>query len=204
MGLIDHAEVVLRQRMAAFAERGFTLIPDALSAAELSSLNRAIDDDRARHYDQWLKRGARESGRTQSVDLLTATPDFDAVCAHPAVLPTVRQLLGEDVRLAHDTPPSPESVAHASAHPLANAAGIPLGVLRGILCDGTRASARGPSTRPRLAPQGLAPRWWAPCALRSTAAVESTGALLSFRCRRDHALLLNCTRECVGEAGVAG
>ena len=47
MGLIDHAEVVLRQRVAAFAERGFTLIPDALSAAELSSLNRTIDDDRA-------------------------------------------------------------------------------------------------------------------------------------------------------------
>ena len=97
------SEVVLRQRVAEFAERGFTLIPDALSAAELLSLNRAIDDDRARHYDQWLKRGARESGRTQSVDLLTATTAFDAVCAHPAVLPTLRQLLGEDVRARYAT-----------------------------------------------------------------------------------------------------
>lgn len=106
MGLIDHAEVVLRQRVAAFAERGFTLIPDALSAAELSSLNRAIDDDRARHYDQWLKRGARESGRTQSVDLLTATPDFDAVCAHPAVLPTVRTSKRYDPRTIRRPPPN--------------------------------------------------------------------------------------------------
>ena len=96
---IDHAsEEVLRERVADFALRGFTVIPGALSSDELSALNRAIDEDRARNFEQWHKRGARESGRTQSVDLLMATSAFDAVCAHPAVLPTLRRLLGKDVR----------------------------------------------------------------------------------------------------------
>ena len=91
----------MQKRRAEFAAQGFTVIPEALSAAELECLNSAIDDDRSRNYDQWLKRGSRESGRTQSVDLLTNTSAFDAVCAHPAVLPTLHGLLGDDVRHSH-------------------------------------------------------------------------------------------------------
>ena len=90
---------MLRGRVAEFAERGYVLLPDTtLSASELAVLNAAIDADRAQNMDSWLKRGSRESGRTQSADLLLTTDAFDSVCAHPAVLPTLHRMLGNDVR----------------------------------------------------------------------------------------------------------
>lgn len=152
---IDRAsEVVLRERVADFALRGFTVVPSALSADELSALNGAIDEDRAKNFEQWHKRGTRESGRTQSVDLLMATSAFDAVCAHPAVLPTLRRLLGEDVRQQLQSA-QPLSAVHlisvgqcnvdiGSFRAIANmfsgrvaCACCLTGVFRGILRDGT-------------------------------------------------------------------
>ena len=92
-------EELLRGRVAEFAERGFVQLPDTtLSASELALLNAAIDADRAQNMETWTKGGERESGRTQSADLLLTTDAFDSVCAHPAVLPTLRRLLGDDVR----------------------------------------------------------------------------------------------------------
>jgi hypothetical protein len=95
----EEDEEVMRGRVAEFAERGYVLLPDTtLSASELALLNAAIDADRAQNMDSWLKRSSRESGRTQCVDLLLTTDAFDSVCAHPAVLPTLHRLLGNDVR----------------------------------------------------------------------------------------------------------
>ena len=97
-------EELLRGRVAEFAERGYIQLPDILSASELARLNAAIDVDRAQNMGNWTKRGERESGRTQSADLLLTTDAFDSVCAHPAVLPTLRRLLGDDVRTATQPP----------------------------------------------------------------------------------------------------
>jgi hypothetical protein len=86
---------VSREQVAGFAEEGFIILPAALSTAEVADWNAAIDDHRQRYPRLWAARG--EGGRVQSVHMLLSCPILDVGITHPAVLPLVTELVGDDV-----------------------------------------------------------------------------------------------------------
>ena len=81
------------------------IVPAALSAAEVASLNAAIDRDRELHPADWV-RGQPEGSlptevggaphRFQSVHILTTTDEFDLTLRHPSVWPLIQRLMGGD------------------------------------------------------------------------------------------------------------
>ena len=81
------------------------IVPAALSAAEVASLNAAIDRDRELHPADWV-RGQPEGAlptevggaphRFQSVHILTTTDEFDLTLRHPSVWPLIQRLMGGD------------------------------------------------------------------------------------------------------------
>lgn len=118
------------EEVGVFRDHGYCLLPGVLSGEELGMLNQAIDDDRARHPILWMQRG--EGGRFQSVSVLLTQPVFDRTISHPAVLPLVRRLMGEELcfeehsvmvreALASEPPAAVwhRDTAHLPGHPLA-------------------------------------------------------------------------------------
>jgi ectoine hydroxylase-related dioxygenase (phytanoyl-CoA dioxygenase family) len=77
-----------------FTERGFLVIPSALSAAQIAALNHAIDSDLERHGNDWVQ---FNEALTQTPDILSRTAEFDFTVENPVVLNFLRQLIGEDV-----------------------------------------------------------------------------------------------------------
>jgi ectoine hydroxylase-related dioxygenase (phytanoyl-CoA dioxygenase family) len=83
------------EKVEFFRDHGYCLLPEVLAGEELRTLNQAIDEDRRANAVLWLQRG--EGGRFQSVSALLSQPAFDRTVFHPAVLPLVRRLMGEEV-----------------------------------------------------------------------------------------------------------
>ena len=75
-----------------FHERGFLMIPDSLSAAQLAILNRAVDRDLDQHGDEWVK---FDESLIETPDVISRTAEFDFTIENPATLPILRSLLGE-------------------------------------------------------------------------------------------------------------
>ncbi|MEE3258235.1 MAG: phytanoyl-CoA dioxygenase family protein [Candidatus Latescibacterota bacterium] len=78
-----------------FRANGYLVVPDVLSAVELTDLNRAIDIDREQYPQLWQNR--REGGRYQSGSVLLSSKAFDATIRHPAILALVEELMGEEL-----------------------------------------------------------------------------------------------------------
>jgi ectoine hydroxylase-related dioxygenase (phytanoyl-CoA dioxygenase family) len=78
---------------APFADRGYLIIPGALSVDEVSGLNKAINRDRE-ISKLWQNRG---NGRHQNPNLLITTDAFDKTITHRSVLPVITELIGPDV-----------------------------------------------------------------------------------------------------------
>lgn len=74
-----------------FDERGYLLIPDALSTEYLREVNAALDAD-LRAADWPLKRG---EGQRQDANILPRMPILDHLVENPKLMPIVRSLLGE-------------------------------------------------------------------------------------------------------------
>ena len=79
-----------------FHERGFLVLPDVLSADELSILNRAVDADFERHGDQWV---TFDESLLETPDVLSRTAEFDFAIENPRTLGILRCLLGELITL---------------------------------------------------------------------------------------------------------
>lgn len=77
-----------------FAANGYIVIPNALTAEELVTMNDVVDRDRARCPRLWQNRGG---GCFHSVSILLDEPVFDRSILHPVTLPVVRALMGEDL-----------------------------------------------------------------------------------------------------------
>lgn len=86
----------MQEAIEFFRQNGYYILPAALSREEVDTLNRAIDADRQAHPPLWMNRG--EGGRFQSVSLLLTQPVFDRTIYHPAILPLVGALMGEETR----------------------------------------------------------------------------------------------------------
>lgn len=75
-----------------FHERGLLIIPGALSAEQLSRLNRAVDEDRERHGNQWV---TFDESLIETPDVLSRTAEFDFTIENPRPLGILRSLIGE-------------------------------------------------------------------------------------------------------------
>jgi ectoine hydroxylase-related dioxygenase (phytanoyl-CoA dioxygenase family) len=75
-----------------FHERGFLIIPDSLSAGQLSILNGAVDRDLERHGEEWVK---FDESLIETPDVISRTGDFDFAIENPVTLAVLRGLLGE-------------------------------------------------------------------------------------------------------------
>jgi ectoine hydroxylase-related dioxygenase (phytanoyl-CoA dioxygenase family) len=102
------------EQIAFLKKNGYVVIPAALSATEVVELNQALDIDRQKYPQLWPERG--EGGRSQSVSVLLTSTAFDCTIRHPAVLPLLEALMGEElcfaelsvmVRAPLDQEPSP-------------------------------------------------------------------------------------------------
>ena len=75
-----------------FHERGFLIIRNALSAEQVSILNRAVDHDFDEHGDEWVK---FDESLIETPDVISRTAEFDFAIENPATLAILHGLLGE-------------------------------------------------------------------------------------------------------------
>ncbi|HCR17967.1 MAG TPA: hypothetical protein DIU35_10840 [Candidatus Latescibacteria bacterium] len=116
-------------RIQAFEENGYLILPNVLSENEVKGLNRAIDRDLEQYPEMW-KKGT--DGRQQNANILLSSPEFDPTIQHHSVWPLVESLMGEQVCFEEfsamirdpweNEPPPPHwhrDTAHLPEHPLA-------------------------------------------------------------------------------------
>ncbi len=85
----------MKERLEFFKENGYVVVPDALSAEEVRSINEAIDRDLAENPVMWIDRG--QSGRCQNAHALLACPEMDVTMRPPTLLPLMTAIMGEDI-----------------------------------------------------------------------------------------------------------
>ena len=83
----DHRALALE-----FHERGFLIIPNALSSAQLSVLNGAVDRDLEKHKDKWV---TFDESLIETPDVISRTGEFDFTIENPLTLGIMRSFLGE-------------------------------------------------------------------------------------------------------------
>jgi hypothetical protein len=81
-------------RLKEFDERGFVVIPDALTAEQVARLNAVVDRYQAEHPDEWI---IFSESLQQTVDVLPHLADFDFTIENPRILGLLRGLLGEEI-----------------------------------------------------------------------------------------------------------
>ncbi len=77
-----------------FQRNGFVVLPNALSEADVSKLNAAIDRHRVAHEHDWVDVGESMS---QTVDVLNRTEEFDLTIENENTLAILRKVLGNDL-----------------------------------------------------------------------------------------------------------
>jgi hypothetical protein len=85
-----------------FLENGYTVIPGALSDAEVQGINQAIEADQGAHPDLWEPRPIASGHLAVGCDvpeLMLRTEGLDAFAHHPSIVPTVRGILGDGAQL---------------------------------------------------------------------------------------------------------
>src|SRR5262245_42416761 len=83
-----------QQFVRQFEERGFLVIPGALSSRQVATLSQAVDRHLDSHSDEWIK---LSESMQQTVNVLPQTGDFDAAIENPVTLDILRSLLGEEI-----------------------------------------------------------------------------------------------------------
>jgi ectoine hydroxylase-related dioxygenase (phytanoyl-CoA dioxygenase family) len=91
----------MRQLVEEFDVRGYLVLADALSRAQVAALNGAVDRYLERFpitTKEWVKSG---SASYQAGDVLPNTTDFDVAIENPATLGFARAWFGEDATFEH-------------------------------------------------------------------------------------------------------
>lgn len=83
----------MKAQLDFFKQNGYLVVPDALSAAEVRTINNAIDRDLAENPVMWIDRG--EMGRRQNTHALLACPELDITMRPPKLLPLMNEIMGE-------------------------------------------------------------------------------------------------------------
>ena len=77
-----------------FEERGFLVIPNALTATQVSALNAALDRYQTDHPDEWVR---FDEALIQTINILPRTSDFDCTIENPVILDLLRGLIGDNL-----------------------------------------------------------------------------------------------------------
>ena len=85
----------MKEQLEFFKENGYLVVPDALSAEEVRSINEAIDRDLVENSVMWINRG--QTGRTQNAHALLACPEMDVTMHPPTLLPLMSAIMGKDL-----------------------------------------------------------------------------------------------------------
>ena len=85
----------MKEQLEFFKENGYLVVPDALSAEEVQSINEAIDRDLVENPVMWISRG--QTGRTQNAHALLACPEMDVTMRPPMLLPLMIAIMGKDL-----------------------------------------------------------------------------------------------------------
>ena len=85
----------MKAQLDFFKENGYLVVPDALSAAEVGRINKAIDRDLVENPVMWI--GRSETGRRQNVHALLACPEMDITMRPPTLLPLMEAIIGKDL-----------------------------------------------------------------------------------------------------------
>src|SRR5689334_10085129 len=83
----DHRALALE-----FQERGFLVIPEALSRAQIAELNRAVDRDLEKYADNWVN---FDESLMETPDVISRTAAFDFTIENPLTFGILRNFLGE-------------------------------------------------------------------------------------------------------------
>ena len=86
-GVTDHRALALE-----FQERGFLIIPNALSGAQIAELNRVVDRDLEKHGDAWVN---FDESLMETPDVISRTAEFDFTIENPVTFGILRSFLGE-------------------------------------------------------------------------------------------------------------
>jgi ectoine hydroxylase-related dioxygenase (phytanoyl-CoA dioxygenase family) len=85
----------MKEQLEFFKGNGYLVVPDALSAEEVRSVNEAIDRDLVENPVMWLDRG--QMGRRQNAHALLACPEMDVTMRSPTLLPLMCAIMGKDL-----------------------------------------------------------------------------------------------------------
>jgi hypothetical protein len=83
-----------RAQVREFEERGFIVIPNALSRGQVTTLNQAIDEDLRGNGDHWIQ---FNDSFLQTPDILSRNAEFDFTVENPLTLGFLRELIGENI-----------------------------------------------------------------------------------------------------------
>src|SRR2546422_11698568 len=86
-GITDHRALALE-----FQERGFLIIPNALSGAQISELNRVVDRDLEKHADACAN---FDESLMETPDVISRTAEFDFTIENPVSFGILRGFVGE-------------------------------------------------------------------------------------------------------------
>src|SRR5260370_19732111 len=75
-----------------FQERGFLIIPNALSGEQIAELNRVVDRDLEKHGDAWVN---FDESLMETPDVISRTAEFDFTIENPVTFGILRSFLGE-------------------------------------------------------------------------------------------------------------
>ena len=84
----------MKEQLEFFQKNGYLVVPDALSAEEVRSINDAIDRDLVENPVMWIDRG--QTGRRQNVHALLACPEMDVTMRPPTLLPVMHAIMGQE------------------------------------------------------------------------------------------------------------
>lgn len=94
--MITSADQQLDQWEQQFRDNGFVILPDVLTPGQVMQINTALDEDLARQKKWPLGDGV---AHLQDADILPRLDALDLTLDHPAVMPIVRRLVGDNVTL---------------------------------------------------------------------------------------------------------
>ena len=108
----------MKEQLEFFKANGYLVVPNALSAEEVRSINEAIDRDFVENSVMWISRG--QTGRTQNVHALLACPEMDVTMRPPTLLPLMSAIMGKDLCAEEHSvmlrAPNPDGVAECRWH----------------------------------------------------------------------------------------
>ncbi len=84
----------MKEQLAFFSQNGYLLVPGALSADEVRTINEAIDQDLVENERFWY---GNKNGRYQNVHALLAQPALDVTMRPPTLLPLMEVIVGSEL-----------------------------------------------------------------------------------------------------------